>query len=356
MEPKKRSLLDFQKISAQSKIFFLQNLSIMVKTGMPLADSLKSLAEQTKNRKLKTILNEATEKISAGKTLSESLENYQKDFGELFINMIRAGEASGRLEQVLNQLFLQTKKDHALIQKVRNALTYPTIIVIAMFGIGAFMAVFVLPNITSVFKDLNANLPLPTIILIAISDFMKVYGFYFFGAVIVALITLFRLIKTKAGKKVLDRLLLKTPIVSGIIKKIQLARFARSLSSLLKTDIAIVETLSITSRVLGNTVYQEALADSAEKIKKGEKLAVIFRQHPQIFPAMITQMIGVGEDTGTLDEIMENLASFYEEEVTQTMDTLPTIIEPVLMLLIGAAVAVIAVAILLPMYNLTETI
>lgn len=352
----KKDLLDFLKIPATAKVFFLQNLSVMIKTGIPLAEGLKTLGEQTKNRKLQNILLDVHEKIKNGRSFGESIEKYAKEFGELFVNMIKAGEASGRLEESLHELYLQTKKDHELKMKIRNAMTYPTVIVVAMIGIVIFLVIFVLPNITALFKDMDVELPITTRILIAVSDFFQAYAIFVGIGAIAGLAIFIKFFRSKPGKKLFDRLFLKLPIISVIIRKINLARMSRSLSSLIKTDIAIVETFVITSKVVGNTVYQETLQEVAEQLKKGQKIAEIAKKYPDIFPPVITQMIGVGEETGALDEVLENLASFYEEEVNQTMNTLPTIIEPILMLMIGAGVAVIALAILMPMYSLSQSL
>ncbi|MDO8668791.1 MAG: type II secretion system F family protein [Candidatus Buchananbacteria bacterium] len=346
----------FKKISPTNKIFLLQNLSVMIKAGVPLADALNTLAQQTKNKKLKNILLDIQNKIKEGKNFSESLEPYQENFGELFVNMIRAGETSGQLDSVIKELHQQTNKDHQLMMKVRNALTYPVIIIIAMLGIGTFMMIFVLPNITNLFTELEVELPLPTRILIGVSNFTQAYGLWIVVAVILLVFIFTRGVKTNKGKYALDAVLLKIPIVSGIIKKINLARASRSLSSLIKTDITIIETLQITSRILGNSFYKKALMESAEQVKKGNKMADVFKNYPHIFPPNIIQMVSVGEETGSLDEVLENLAVFYEEEVYNTMENLPVIIEPVLMLLIGAGVAGIALAIMLPMQTLTQTI
>jgi len=346
----------FKKISATNKIFLLQNLSVMIKAGVPLADALSTLAEQTKNKKLKNILFDIQKNIKEGKNFSDSLAPYQDNFGELFINMVRAGEASGQLDTVIKELHQQTTKDHQLMSKVRNAMIYPVIIIIAMFIIGTFMMVFVLPNITNLFAELEVQLPLPTRILIGVSNFTQANGLWLIIIIAISIIALANIIRTKKGKYLFDSVLLKIPVVAEIIKKINLARAARSLSSLIKTDITIIETLQVTARVLGNSHYKKALMESAEQVKKGKKMAEVFKNYPHIFPPNIILMISVGEETGSLEEVLENLASFYEEEVYNTMENLPVIIEPVLMILIGAAVAGIALAIMMPMYNLTETI
>lgn len=349
-----QQFIKMQKVPATAKIFFLQNLSVMIKAGLPLAESLKTLEEQTKNKKLKIILTEASEKIRQGKSFSESLSAYQKDFGELFINMIKAGEVSGNLEGVLKNLHQQSKKDHDLKMKIRNAMTYPVVIVFAIIGIGLFMLFFVLPNITKMFKDLNTELPLPTKILISISSFIQQNGWLVGLTTVAALALIIKALRTKRGKKIMDGLLLRLPVISPIIKKTNLARLARSLGSLIKTEIAIADSFSIVAKVLSNSYYRQALTEASEQVKKGEKLETIFKRHKNIFSPIVIQMISVGEETGALDEILADLADFYEEEVTQTMETLPTIIEPILMLLMGLGVAGIALAIMLPMYSITQ--
>ncbi|MFA5047786.1 MAG: type II secretion system F family protein [Patescibacteria group bacterium] len=346
--------LSLQTIPAPAKIFLLQNLSVMIKAGVSLSDALKALADQGKNPKLQHILNEACEKVREGKTLSESFLPYQKDFGEMFINMLSAGEASGRLEDVLNELYLQIKKDHTLKMKIKNAMTYPVIILFVMIGIAIFVVLFILPNMTKMFSELNAKLPWSTVMMMNLSDFMQKNGLWVLVGVIILIAAFIKGVKTKAGKHLVDIMILRLPIVAPIIKKINLARISQSLSSLIKTDISIVDSLKITSKIVNNTVYRQALEESSEKVKKGEKIANIFKGYPQIFQPIVIQMIMVGEETGKLDEVMQNLASFYDEEVTQTMNTLPTIIEPVLMICIGIGVAGIAVAVLMPMYSLTS--
>lgn len=344
-----------QRIPVTAKIFLLQNLSVMVKAGVSLADGLTTIEEQTSNPKLKRILKAAATEIKAGKTFAEALTPYHNDFGELFINMIRAGELSGRLEEVLHELYTQTKRDHSLMLKIRNAMTYPVIIICAMFGIAGFVVVFVLPNITALFSELDVELPLATRVVISASTFLQSYGLWVLALVLPLLLILIKLAQTPTGKYTLDRLLLKTPVVGSIIKKINIARLTRSLSSLIKTDIPIVDTLSITAHVLGNSVYTRALENAAERIKKGQKLGVILSENKALFPPTVIQMVSIGEETGALDEILENIATFYEEEVFQTMDSLPTIIEPLLMILIGLGVAGIAIAVLMPMYSLSDS-
>lgn len=344
---------NIQHVPDSAKIFLLQNLSVMIKAGLPLADALGVLAEQTKNVKLKNILIDIEKQIRNGKSFSDALLPYQRDFGEMLVNMIAAGEASGNLEGVLNNLYIQNKKDHAIKNKIRNAMIYPIIIVCAMVGLGFFVMIFVLPNITAMFKDLKAELPLPTKILIGISDFVTSNGLIIFPLVILAGILAWRLTRSGPLRLAWHRLILKLPIIGPISVKINIARMSAALSSLIQTDIPIPDSLKITARVMSNAVYKQALMEASEKIKKGVKLADVFKQY-KVFPIIIVQMVAVGEETGSLDAVLKNLADFYQEEVEQTMESLPTIIEPLLMILMGFAVGGMAVAIILPIYSMTS--
>lgn len=347
-------LLKLQKIPVTEKIFLLQNLSVIIKTGIALVDGLSAIGAQTKNKKMQIVLSEAAEKIKQGSTFGESLEKYQADFGEMFINIIKAGEVSGRLDEVLHNLYTQTKKDHEITSKIRGAMIYPGVILTAMIGIGIFLVIFVLPNITKMFSDLDMKLPLATKIIINFSLFTQKHGLILGLTTLAIIIVAVNLVRSRVGKRIVDQIFLRLPVLSTVVKKINIARIARNLNALLKTDIDIVKTLKITASVLGNSLYRQALLESAESVKKGERLGLIFKNYPALFPPVIIQMITIGEESGSLDEIMEKVADFYEEEVAQTMENLPAIIEPILMLVMGAAVAGVALAIMMPMYSLVQ--
>ncbi len=343
-----------QRVSVVDKIFFTQNLQVMVKAGLPLSTALKTIALQTGNKTFQRILRSVSEQVDRGIAMSDALVPYPKVFSELFVNMIRAGEKSGKLEEVLEQIATQLRKSHALVSKVRGALTYPIIVVLAMIGIGTGMMVFVVPQITSVFEEVHATLPLPTRILVATSHFLVTHGVWVALGVIVLGAGFVQVIHLPKGRRLWHGLLLKLPIVSPILKKINLAKFSRTFSSLLKTDIPIVQAFHITASTLGNSLYREAVEEAAEQVKKGAPVATIIRTHPKLFSPLITQMVAVGEETGTLDSVLDELAVFYEDDVDRTMGSLATIIEPVLMLLLGAGVGGIAVSIMLPLYSLSE--
>jgi type IV pilus assembly protein PilC len=349
-------LLKLSRVPLKERLFFVQHLGLMLKAGISLSTALQTLSKQTKNKFFIKILDDLSKKVESGKTFAESLAKWDYVFGEMFISMIEAGEISGKLEEVLGQLFIQMKKDHQLISKVKGALTYPAVILIAMGGIGTFMMIVVVPKITVMFKDMDAELPLATKIVIKISDTLRTNGIMSVIILVLAIIIISKILKTEKGKYYFQLLLLNSPIFGPIAKKINLARFARNISSLLKTDIPIIKTFQITAQVLGNVHYRAALLEMAQKIKKGGKLGEVINSKPKLFPPIVAQMVSIGEETGELDNILVELAEFYEEEVDQVMENMPTIIEPVLILFMGVAVGGVAVAIIMPMYALTSAI
>ncbi len=349
-------LLRFSRVPLKEKLFFVQNLGLMLKSGISLSSALITLAKQTPNQRFASILSEVGHKVEEGNSFSESMQNHRKVFGEMFVSMVEAGEMSGKLEEVLKQLFIQMKKEHALISKVKGALTYPAVIIFAMFGIGTFMIVVIIPKITAMFSEMDVELPLPTKILIKTSELVINNGLLSIVFFVIFVITFTKTIQNPKGKYIFQGILLKIPIISPIIKKINLARFARNISSLLKTDIMIIKSFQITANVLGNLHYRNALLVMAQKIKKGEKLSEAIDIYPHLFNPVVSQMIAIGEETGELDNILIELAGFYEEEVDLVMESLPSIIEPLLILFLGLGVGGVAVAIIMPMYSITEAI
>ncbi len=347
-------LLKFSRVPLKDRLFFVQQLGVMLKAGISLSVGLKTVTKQTSNKYFIKILNDVSDKVEKGSSFAESLAPYRKVFGEMFINMIEAGELSGKLEEVLKQLFIQMKKEHALISKVKGAFTYPAVILFAMLGIGTFMMIEVVPQITAMFTTMNVDLPLPTKILIGVSNFLANHGILSL-VIVVSVVSLFiYTIRTPKGKYIWQAILLKLPVFGDIIKKINMARFARNISSLLQTDIAIIKSFQITASVVGNLHYRAALEDMAQKIKKGGKISDVVSAYPKLFTPVVAQMVAVGEETGELDSILIELAEFYEEEVDNIMDNLPAVIEPMLILILGVAVGAMAVAIILPMYSLDQ--
>jgi len=349
-------LLRFSRIPLSEKLFFVQNLGIMLKAGISLSISLKTLSKQTSNKKFAKVIQDISNNVEKGVSFTESLKPHENVFGVLFINMIESGEISGKLEEVLSQLYIQLKKNHELISKVKGALTYPVVILIAMLGIGTFMMISIVPKITDMFRDLDAELPLATKIIISMCDALSQHGILAAIMLIFTVLLIVRIYKTNKGKYFFHNILLKMPIIGPIVKKVNIAKFSRTVSSLLKTDIMIVKTFEITAGVLGNVYYRQALNEMSEKVQKGGSIYEIISSYENLFPPVVIQMISVGEETGELAYILEELAQFYEGEVDEIMNSLPSIIEPILILVLGSAVGVMAVAIMMPMYSIGSAI
>jgi type IV pilus assembly protein PilC len=342
------------KIKLPQKIFFAENLRVMIKAGLSLTESLRTLALQTEQKGFKAVIMELNADVEKGTSLSQALSKHPRLFESIFVNMIAAGEVSGTLEKTLEQLTLQMRKDYDLISKVKGAMTYPIVVLSATSLIGIGMMIFVVPQILSIFEEIGTDeLPLPTKILIFFSDSIKAYWPFIIILGVGGVFLFLRLIKTRVGKRVWHKLLISAPIIGPIIKKINLARFSRTLSSLLRTDIPIVQGLTITSDIVRNVYYHDACLAMAEAVKKGETISQVLERNSKIFPPLVIQMTAVGERAGTVDEMLEEIAEFYEKQVDQVMGSLSSIIEPIMILLLGGAVGGIALAIITPIYSLT---
>ncbi len=351
------SRFDFlHRVPLVEKIFFVQNLEIMARTGFSLSEALKVLQVQTEHKYFREVVGELEKDVEKGDTLSDSLKRFPSVFPELFVSMIQAGEISGKLDKTLKQLTVQMKKSHTLYLKIRNALTYPTIVFVAMLGIGTAMMIFVIPKILTLYEGTPYNIPWPTRIVLGLSNFL-VNNWLLTIIIVLALVVAFVLfVSNEKGKLIFHKIILKLPIVGIILKKVNLAKMSRVFNSLLSTDISIVQSFVIISQILGNRVYRNYFLLSSERLKKGEGIGSVFKERPDLFPPVVAQMVQVGEESGTLETITEEISNFYEEEVESTMDNLTVIIEPVMMLIIGAAVGFLAVAIIYPIYGLVNQI
>lgn len=344
----------FNRVTMAQKLFLVQNLSVMIRAGVPLVGALTAVAQQTEAPRLKITLLSIKSNIEKGNPFYQSLEAYPRIFNNLFISMIKAGESSGKLEESLVQLYEQMKKTYDMLRKVRSALIYPVIVVVAMIGIGIAMMIYVIPNISQIFKEVNATLPIFTRALIAISDFTVNNGLLVSLGIATIVAGIWFLMKVRQVRYYWQLLLLNLPVFKMIIKKVNIARFARTLGSLLNTEVPIASAMEITGDVLNNLHYKKALAASRESIKKGVSIEETLRQYRSLFPPVVTQMIAIGEKSGSLDKVLSEMANYYEEEVNQIMNDLPSILEPILIMVLGAGVASMAIAIIMPMYSLAE--
>ena len=341
-----------KRVSVVDKMLFARHLSVMLKAGLPFSRALTVLTEQTSNAYFKEVLNGVKKDVQKGKSLAKSLEKYPKVFDGLFVNMIKVGETSGNLEEVLDTLALQLKKSHELTSKVKGAMIYPAVIVFAMILIGTLMMIFVVPTLLNVFKDMDVELPITTKIIIFISNTVQNHGIFILLGFILLTSLFFRIVKTAKGKKTLDYFLLRIPAIGKIISKINMARFSRTLSSMIASGVSIVKALEIISDTLGNTYYKNSVKNACADVQKGVALSEVIGRYDKLYYPLMVHMIEVGEETGTLENTLKQVAEFYEEEIDQITSNMSSIIEPILMLVIGGAVGFFAISIIQPMYGI----
>jgi len=348
----KISLSFLRRVSLTEKMMFTKNLQVMIAAGISLPRALGTLALQARSKKFKEALLNIAEEITRGKSFSDSLARHPNIFPELFTSMIKVGEEAGTLEEVLKTLTQQMEREYELKSKIKGAMIYPAVIICAMIGIGILMLIMVVPKLAETFKELNIELPLTTRLVIGLGVFLA-KKWYFGILIIIGLFFIFRtILKTKRGKRMIDSLSLKIPIISPIIKKTNSASTVRTLSSLFASGVPIVRSLEIVSAALGNIYFREAMAESAEKVRKGSKLSESLKPYQDIYPSIIIQMIEVGEETGETSDILGRLADFFEEEVGNATKNLSAVIEPVLMLIVGAVVGFFAISMIQPMYSM----
>lgn len=346
----------FSTVSLSDKMMFARNLSVMTTSGLTVAKSVKNLSAQTQNKKFSQILLSIYEDIRKGKNLSDGMARYPGVFSELFVNMVKIGEIGGNLDETLQIVAVQLEKEHALRSKVRGAMIYPMVILVAMTGVAILMLTYILPQITGVFKDMDVELPRSTQMIVGLSDFLTNHSILVILFVVGLLIGGKILLGTAGGKKALSFTILRLPAIKSMVIKINCARFSRIYSSLLKSGVSSIDALKIVSNTLSNFYYKKAINDSVKEIQKGVDLSEVIGRNRDIFPVLVSQMIEVGEQTGETEAILLKMAEFYEGQVDQATKNLSSIIEPVLMIVMGIGVGFFAVSMLQPMYGLMENI
>jgi type IV pilus assembly protein PilC len=346
----------FRRIKMQDRILFAKNLGDMIQAGLPLVRALSIMEKQARNKKLKKIFGEICDDINKGKTLSEAMKTYPEVFSTLFVSMVKVGEESGTLVQSLRVVGNQLEKTYNLRKKIRGAMMYPSIIFSVMIIIGVLLLTFVVPTLTATFKSMNMNLPLSTRFVIGLSNFFQNNILHVLAGVLVLIALIISLMRTIRGKRVVDFISLHIPVVSGLVKQTNTARTARTLSSLLSSGVDYLIAVRITKDVIQNSYYKAILATAETNVEKGETLSSIFLKNEKLYPLFIGEMTAIGEETGKLAEMLLNTAEYYENEVDQRTKDMSTIIEPFLMVLIGAAVGFFAISMIGPMYSLVNAI
>ncbi|MEP7205158.1 MAG: type II secretion system F family protein [Candidatus Saccharibacteria bacterium] len=352
------NLFNSNKVKSDHLVMFTRQLSAMVGAGVPLIRALTSLADHSESATLKPILRAVIKDVEGGAGLGDALSKHPVAFNDVYVNMVRAGEAAGILDGILKRLALQQEKSATIRKKVKSAMAYPTVLifitVVAFFG----LMLFVIPQIGKILTDLggpDAKLPGITLFMLGISFIITHYWFVIFPAIGGTIYGVIRYIKTTKGKTQFHQLILKTPGINKIVKKVAIARFARTFSALMGAGVAVLECLSVTSRSLGNVVFEKALNDAAKEVKNGKPLSVVISENP-LFPAIVAQMLSVGEETGQTDTVLVKVADFYEEEVDVAIEGLSSIIEPTMIVIMGSMVGLIAASVMTPIAGLAQSI
>ncbi len=342
------------RVKAKDLVVFSRQLAVMASASVPIVQALRILVNQTENPRLKVIVSDVADEVDGGAKLSQALAKYRKVFSDFYIAMVRSGETSGRLDDVLNYLADQQEKDYDLSAKIKGAMIYPAFILSGLFVVGVIMMIFVVPKLTAIILESGADLPVTTKILIFISDFMRSYWYILLLILVGAIGGLVWFSKQKTGRVVIDHLKLKVPIFGGLWKRIYLVRMTRSLSTLIAGGVPLTTALEIVADVVGNYVYEDLVRRTIREVEDGNSVATLFLKSNDV-PAMISQMMSVGEQTGRLDEILGKITDFYSREIENMVANMVSLIEPMIMLMMGVGVGLMVAAIIMPMYQLATS-
>ncbi|NTU69344.1 type II secretion system F family protein [bacterium] len=349
------SLSSLRKVALKSKVVFSRQLATMIDSGLSIVQSLKILSEQErkKNKKFSEIIDAIAAEIEGGTSFSAALKKHPKVFSPIYVSLVESGEISGKLDEVLDRLATQLEKDYDLRKKVKGAMMYPTFIIIAMVFAAGIVVTFVIPQLKTLFEESKSELPVITKILLKISDFMVSYWWVVILGLIGAVAGVRYFLKSKFGRTFWDGFKIKIPVLGSFLKNIYMVRFTRTLSTLISSGLPILDSLKIVSDTVGNVIYKEEIESVARKVESGVALATPLEES-KLFPTMVSHMIEVGEKTGNIDKMLARLASFFDNEVDNTVAALSTLLEPIILLVIALGVGVFVGAVLLPIYQLAS--
>jgi len=344
----------FERINKKEIVIFTRQLSIMFRTKVSLIEALRVLAAQIKNRAFKEKIIKMSEEVEGGASFSAALALYPNIFTSFYISMVKSGEAAGKLSEALGVLADHLERDYDLTSKIRGAMIYPAFLIFVAIVVVFLMMFFVLPKLTDIFQETGQQLPILTRALIGASDFIRNLGWLLILATIGLIIFIFRYLKTTEGKEVVDKTLLRLPVLGNFLKMVYLSRFAENLGTLISGGLPIAKALEISGDIVGNTTFTEVILKARDGVSKGESIASVFGDCPNVFPPVFTQMVMVGERTGTLSTTLIEVVEFYQKEVDRLVGGLLSLLEPVLIVFLGLIVAGLMAAILLPLYQMAS--
>lgn len=348
---------DFQKlwegVNQKELVVFLQQLAILVEARVPLVFALRTIEEQTDNKYFRMVLKEIADDVEDGAQFSVALEKHADIFSSLMVNMLRAGEASGELQKSIEVISANVEKNYQLTAKIKSALYYPAFVLAVAFIIGFLVVTFVLPKLTIMIKDMKVAVPWYTTALVWVGDFMSVWWWAVLIVIAGLVAGIAYYVRTDSGKREWERVVLDIPVIGSLAKSIYITRFAENFSALMESGIPVVRALTIVSQVIGNEVFEKIILKSADEVRSGGKISVVLLRSEQ-FPPIVAQMVRIGEETGSLGSVLGSVAKFYNQEVETTTSGLTSIIEPVLIVLLGVGVSIMVIGILLPIYNISS--
>jgi len=343
------------RVSTRELSVFTRQFATMINAGLPLVQCLNILAQQADNPFFKKVIQDVMTNVETGSTLAEAMGKHQNVYSRLYINMVDAGESGGVLDNIFRRLSVYLEKAEALKRKVKGAMTYPLIVLFVAVAATCFMLLFIIPTFAKMFTDFGGELPLPTRFVLGLSHFLRSWWWLMAGAAVAGALALRSYYRTEPGRQRLDRLLLRVPVLGGVVRKASVARFTRTLGTLISSGVPILEGLEITARTAGNAVVEEAILKTRGSISEGNTIAEPLRGC-EVFPPMVIQMVAVGEETGALDEMLNKIADFYDDEVDAAVEQLTQVIEPAMIVVMGVLVGGMLVAMYLPMFKLITVI
>ncbi len=345
------------KVKLKDMVIFTRQLATMINAGVPLVRSLSTLQAQTESKVFKTHLLEISKDIEGGASFADALEKHPNIFSPIYINMVRAGEAGGILDEILKKLALQQEKDAKIRQKFKSAMTYPTILLSITGLVFIGLMTVVMPKIGGIVSDLSNGAPLPmiTVVMLAISNVMVKFWYVLVGVIGGTIFGLGKYTKTPNGKRWRDRTLMKIPVLKQVIVKVAVARFSRIFASMMGAGVSVLDSIEITGRAIGNSVLEDELLAAGKMVANGAQLSQPLGES-KVFPAIVSQMLAVGEETGQIDEVLLKVAEFYEDEVDATVESLSSILEPIMIVIMGTMVGLIAASVISPISNLSNQI
>lgn len=351
-----RGVLFRRRIQVRDVVIFTRQLSVLISANLPLVQALKVLVNQLANPQLQVVVAEIAGEVEGGMKLSRALARHPKQFGDFYVNIVRSGETSGKLDEVLNYLADQLEKDYDLNSKIKGAMIYPAFILGGLFIVATLMMAFVIPQLTKILVEANLELPLSTRVLIFLSN--SVRGFWWLGILLIGggIYGFRRYVRTPGGQVRWGYAQLRMPIFGPLLQRIYLVRFSRSLSTLLVGGVPLTSALEIVADVVGNATYRQLLLETVKAVEDGNPIASLMQKRPDVVPSMVSHMLTVGEQTGRIDAVLGRISDFYTREVNNIVANLSTLIEPIIMIILGIGVAGLVMAIMLPMYQLSSAV